>query len=250
MSGALRARLSLGLVLGGLLACAWWYLAGMHMAPPELFARMSRAHASPWTLEELIAVFIMWSVMMSAMMLPAAAPMVFTYGRLIRGRGLERHLRLTLVFVAGYVLVWAIYSLLAAAAQLALQRAALLSAGGWSTDSLLSAALLAVAGLFQFSRWKYACLDKCRTPVGFLLYEWRPGSQGALMMGARHGLYCVGCCWAYMALMFVLGVMNVWWMLALTAFVVVEKLAPAPVLTGRIAGVVALGGAVAVWSVG
>jgi predicted metal-binding membrane protein len=250
MTADLRARLTVGALLVALLICAWWYLAGMHMAPSELGAQMGHVHVSAWTPRDLAAVFIMWCVMMGAMMLPAAAPMVFAFVGLTRRHAPSAYLRLTIVFVAGYALVWAGYSVLATAAQWGLHQGALISAGGWSTSPYLSAGLLLTAGAFQFTSLKYACLEKCRTPLGFFAYEWRPGPRGALTMGLRHGLYCVACCWAYMALMFVLGVMNVWWMLTLALFVVVEKLAPAPVLIGRVAGVVAIAGALALLAAG
>lgn len=236
-----RTRLAAGVLLAAPLALAWWYLASMHMAPSGAAATMAHVHVEAWSVREALLVLVMWCVMMAAMMLPASAPMVFAYLGLSQRRAGRKGLALTAVFVAGYLLVWAVYSLAGTAGQWGLRQAGVISAGGWSTSPVLSAALLFVAGAFQFSSLKYACLDKCRSPLGFFAYEWRPGGRGALFMGLRHGLYCVACCWAYMALVFVLGVMNVWWMLALTAFVVVEKTAPAPMLTGRIAGVAAIG---------
>lgn len=142
------------------------------------------------------------------------------------------------MFVLGYVLVWIGYSALGAMAQWVLHAGALLTPRGVSTSPYLAGGLLLTAGAFQLTPLKYACLEKCRSPFGFLLHEWRPGSRGALVMGARHGMNCVACCWAMMALMLVLGVMNLWWMVALTAFSLVEKIAPAPVWTGRAVGVV------------
>ena len=105
-------------------------------------------------------------------------------------------------------------------------------------------ALLVCAGLFQFSRLKLACLRHCRSPLGFLLTDWREGKPGAFLMGMKHGLYCTGCCWILMALLFVLGVMNLWWVGALTAFVIIEKLAPQGLRIGRVAGVLLLAWAV------
>ncbi len=231
-----------GAVLASLLAWAWWYLVSMHAAPGALPS--GHGHHSAEIAHHLPALLVMWCVMMAAMMLPATLPMVFAYLGLTRRRSPSAALALTLVFVSGYLLVWAGYSLAAALGQWSLQRVALVAPGGWSTSPYLSALLLLVAGAFQFSRLKYACLDKCRSPLGFFAYEWRPGPSGALIMGLRHGLYCVACCWAYMALVFVLGAMNAWWMLALTLFVAVEKIGPAPQWTGRIAGAAAIAWAV------
>ncbi|MEO6319903.1 MAG: DUF2182 domain-containing protein, partial [Polaromonas sp.] len=141
-------------------------------------------------------------------------------------------------FVAAYLLVWFIFSVGATAAQWALQ------AMGWvnpmivSTSPLLTALLLLIAGVYQFSRLKQVCLSRCRTPVGFLLGEWRPGLKGAFVMGLRHGLFCVGCCWALMALLFVGGVMNLAWIAALSMAVAIEKLAPGG---ERLAAVLGLG---------
>ncbi len=238
MTAELRTRLIAGAAFAALLTGAWWYLAALHLAPGEI--QSGHLHSIGWTMRDLPAVLLMWCVMMAAMMLPAALPMVFTFLGLVRRRAPAAALALTLLFIAGYLLVWAGYSLLGTLGQWGLQHAALLSPGGWSTSPYLSAALLLVAGGFQFSDLKYACLDKCRSPLGFFALEWRPGSRGALVMGLRHGLHCVACCWAYMALVFVLGVMNVWWMLALTLFVAVEKIGPAPHWTGRIAGAAAI----------
>ncbi len=139
-------------------------------------------------------------------------------------------------FVGGYVAAWAGYSVLAAAAQVALARAALLTPMLQSTSVVLSAAILLAAGLFQFTALKEACLAKCRTPLGFFLAEWRDGAAGAFAMGLRHGSFCVVCCWALMAVMLVVGAMNLLWMAALTAFMLAEKLVPARWQLSRLAG--------------
>lgn len=139
----------------------------------------------------------------------------------------------------GYLAVWTLYSVAATAAQWGLHTAALLFPGGASP--YLAGGLLAAAGLFQLTPLKHACLHRCRTPLGFLMTEWRRGLKGAWVMGARHGRYCVGCCWALMVLMFVLGVMNLLWMAALAALCLVEKVAPAGDRVGRVAGVLFIG---------
>ena len=132
-------------------------------------------------------------------------------------------------------MVWAVFSALATAAQWGLQFAAL---GG---NLVFGGALLAGAGLFQWSPLKNACLTNCRSPFGFFLTNWREGGRGALVMGLRHGVQCVGCCWLLMALMLLTGAMNLLWMSVLTAFVLIEKVAPGGVWVGRVAGLLLAG---------
>jgi predicted metal-binding membrane protein len=203
---------------------------GMHM-------EMSSPHAHAWGVSGFLSAFAMWSVMMVGMMLPSASPMILTFSSLERRRSDARPFARTGLFVLGYAIVWTGYSALAAFAQGVFQAAAVLSPMGASMSPYLAGGLLLVAGAFQLTPFKYACLDRCRTPVGFLMAEWRPGSGGALKMGLRHGAYCAGCCWAIMALMFVLGVMNLLWMAALAAFMLLEKVVPAGHRVGRVAGV-------------
>jgi predicted metal-binding membrane protein len=140
------------------------------------------------------------------------------------------------LFVLGYLAVWAAFSLAAALAQWGLHEATLLSDDVLATTPLIGGALLLAAGVYQLTPLKYACLSRCRSPFGFLLAEWREGSRGALVMGVRHGLYCLGCCWVLMALLFVGGVMNLALASAITVFVLVEKLVPAGRLVSALAG--------------
>ena len=131
------------------------------------------------------------------------------------------------VFLSGYLLVWSGFSAAATLANWGLHANSLLSSMmGTSTSSYLGGALLMTAGAFQWSPLKSACLTHCRSPLGFLMSDWREGTGGALRMGLRHGAYCVGCCWTLMGLLFVLGVMNLLWIAALAAFVLLEKVAP------------------------
>ena len=151
-------------------------------------------------------------------------------------------------FAGGYLLVWAGFSVLAAALQASLQQSMLLSSdlamsGGW-----IPAAVLALAGLYQLSPLKYACLVRCRSPLGFLLGHWRGGVGGALTMGLRHGAFCLGCCWALMVLLFVGGVMNLTWVAVLALFVLAEKVLPYGVWLSRVSGVALI--AWAVWLAG
>jgi predicted metal-binding membrane protein len=185
--------------------------------------------------------FWMWAVMMVAMMTPSAAPMVFTLSRVSRSRaGSDAVFGVTGAFLLGYLALWTGFSALAAVAQALLGRASLLSSMGVSTNPALSAALLITAGMYQFSPWKYECLSKCRAPIGFLLTEWREGWSGAFVMGLRHGLYCIGCCWLVMAILFVAGVMNLVWIAALTVIVLAERVLPQGRWTSNLVGAAAV----------
>lgn len=180
----------------------------------------------------ILPLFLMWSVMMIAMMLPSALPMVLTFA------GLSGHRRQqgrpyvpAIIFVSGYLVVWFIFSAAAAIAQWLLHRRAWLSPGMASTSALLAGLLLLIAGVFQFTPLKRACLTRCRGPMEWIMTRWREGRAGALRMGIEHGLFCTGCCWALMTLLFTLGVMNLLWVASLTVLVCVEKLLPRPSFT-------------------
>ena len=173
-----------------------------------------------WSLGDMWLVFVMWMVMMIAMMLPSASPMLMC-ARIAMGRGAAALLKVWL-FAAGYMIVWTLFSAVATIAQTALQNASLLS------DALRVAPsagglILIVAGLYQFSPLKTRCLSHCRSPISFFTTQWRDGAIGAVAMGIRHGSYCVGCCWPLMLLLFVAGVMNLLWVAAISVLVLVEK---------------------------
>jgi predicted metal-binding membrane protein len=206
-------------VLAGL---AWLYLLRLGRETAGM-AEMGMAQTAPWTAIDALLAAAMWTVMMVAMMLPSAAPMVLVFVAVNRRRGGVRHLD-TGVFVLGYLAVWTLVSGAAAGAEWGLNRAALLSDGPRAATPLIGGALLVAAGVYQLTPLKHACLSRCQTPVGFLLSEWREGRRGALVMGARHGLFCVGCCWVLMALLFVGGVMNLAWVAGIAGFVLLEKL--------------------------
>ncbi len=191
-----------------------------------------------WSPANWLAVFIMWSVMMAAMMLPTTMPMVSVFRTLNKSRGEAGR---TAAFVAGYLALWTAFGAAATAAQWALQTSGLLSPMIVSLSPVLSGALLAVAGVFQFTPLKQACLRACRAPLGFLLTDWRDGLWGAARIGIRHGLYCLGCCWALMALLFVGGAMNLLWIGALTLLVAMEKLAPKGDILAKGLGVLMIG---------
>jgi predicted metal-binding membrane protein len=183
--------------------------------------------------------------MMVAMMLPSAAPMLLLFAATQRGRATTGEPATVLAFAAGYLLVWGGFSVAAAALQALLQQAMLLSSNLAMTTGWLPPAILALAGIYQLTPLKHACLSRCRSPLGFLLSRWRDGIGGALAMGLRHGAFCLGCCWALMALLFVGGVMNLAWVAVLALFVLAEKALPRGPWLSRISGVALI--AWAVW---
>jgi len=192
-------------------------------------------------------VFAMWTVMMIAMMLPSAAPTILLFAALSRARASTTAFPPVTAFAAGYVLVWTAFSAVATIAHLTLRQAALVSPTLRTTGGVLAALLFIAAGLYQFTPLKAACLRNCRSPIQFLTRYWRRGAAGALRLGGLHGGYCVGCCWVLMGLLFVGGAMNLWWIAALAAFILVEKIAFLGASGGRIAsgaGLVVAGAAV------
>jgi predicted metal-binding membrane protein len=198
-----------------------------------------------WTPGYALLMFWMWWLMMIAMMLPSAAPMVLLHATVTR-KGLPdahpdasppRIHSASTAFLFGYLGMWAAFSVVAVAAQWALERANLLSEMMMPTNKILGASLLLAAGVWQLTPFKTACLRHCRAPLQFLSENWRAGVKGALNMGLKHGAFCLGCCWFLMALLFFGGVMNLVWIIGLAAFVLLEKVVPAGVAFGRITGV-------------
>jgi predicted metal-binding membrane protein len=237
-----RDRAIVAMGLAGVATLSWIYLIYMdwgmrHMAVGmNMFIMPAMQH---WTAWDLVLVFLMWVVMMVAMMIPAASPVILLFAEINRRR--KQH-QSTFVstgqFLLGYLTAWTGFSLLATFAQWALLTAALVSPMMQSTSRALGGGLLLGAGLFQFSPLKYACLAHCRSPMGFLATEWRDGPGGAYRMGLKHGGYCLGCCWALMVLLFVFGVMNLLWVACISGFVLLEKIASANQLVSRIGGLV------------
>ena len=192
-------------------ALAWIYLIIMPMG------------AQSWLLDATL-MFLMWAVMMVAMMLPSAAPMLATYTRIAAPReGYRAHH--VWMFAAGYFVVWTGFSLAATALQYALQSVAIVS-NGLQTTKVAGAVILVAAGIYQLTPLKNVCLKRCRTPIGFFMTNWRDGAAGAFKMGLEHGWFCTGCCWMLMALLFVAGVMNLAWVAAISVLVLLEKAAP------------------------
>jgi predicted metal-binding membrane protein len=226
LAGLVAVTLLAALVVGGL---------GSRMGRPgsPLFVPA----IGSWSLAQVGVVALMWSVMMVAMMTPSTMPMAITFSNLERRRSGAAPWAATAAFLGGYLLVWTAFSVAAALVQWGLRSAALMEPGMRTASPWLGGALLLGAGVFQFSSAKDACLRHCRTPVGFLLSEWREGPSGAVRMGMGHGAYCVGCCWLLMALMLVAGVMNVAWCAALAVLVLAEKALPGGRQLARVSGV-------------
>jgi len=203
--------------------------------------------AGTWDARRLALLFAMWVVMMAGMMLPSAAPAALIYGAVIRrspeGGRATAHVY---AFAGGYLLVWTFFSLLATVLQRVLANALLLSPMMESRDPLFGGVLLVAAGVYQFTPYKRSCLNVCRSPAEFLIRHWRPGVAGGFYLGVVNGLFCLGCCWALMLLLFVGGVMNLWWIAALTIFVLLEKVAPRGAQGGRLSGVLLAG--MGLWS--
>jgi predicted metal-binding membrane protein len=211
----LRSRVLLVGALAAVALIAWAYLA--HHAAMPMGAAVAHGAA------DFALLALMWVVMMLAMMLPSVVPAVLVHAAVSRRLApAAAHLR-NAAFVAGYAAAWFAFALAAAGAQLALGRLALLSREMRAASPLLGAALLAAAGAWQLTPAKDACLRQCRMPLQFVAEHWREGAAGALGMGLRHGLYCIGCCGALMALLFVGGVMNLLWVALIAAFVLLEK---------------------------
>jgi predicted metal-binding membrane protein len=241
---AWRQRAVLWGSLGAITALAWLYLIWMPMSPTDLGGWAARllSTVSPDTAEAVL-MFMMWAVMMVAMMMPSAAPMIETYARIAHNRSSHPGYQVAL-FATGYVAIWTVYSALATVAQIALQRVGMVS-GALTATPIVSALLLIAAAIYQVTPLKDACLTGCRTPIGFLMTHWREGPAGAFAMGLRHGTMCAGCCSILMLLLFVFGVMNLIWVAALSVFVILEKSLPGGRFIARASGVAMLAGGLA-----
>ena len=239
-----RDRLVVLAGLAGVTLVSWVYLVDMarDMAAMSMPMNMGDAVAMtrirPWTTGDFVMMFTMWAVMMVGMMTPTAAPMVLVFARYNRQQqGTGRPYVSTGAFLTGYLIAWTGFSLVATVLQWALDQAALLSPMMVSTSPLLGGSILIGAGVFQLTPAKNACLAHCRSPLQFFMENWRSGTAGALRMGIEHGVYCLGCCWILMGLLFFGGVMNLLWIATITIFVLAEKALPFGVWVGRVGGV-------------
>jgi len=236
------------LVLVSLLAWAWLLSgAGMGMDAFEMtrHSRMPMDMLAPpdWTAAYILLMFFMWWIMMIAMMLPSATPTILLAAAINRrSKATTPPFGPTSLFMLGYLLAWGIFSVIAVTAQWWMQE------NGWLNNMLvgqsntINGLLLLAAGLWQFTPWKYACLSHCKSPVEFLSSQRHDGALGALQTGLSHGSYCLGCCWFLMALLFVGGVMNLFWIIGLSIYVWVEKILPGGHTISRL-----MGGFLALW---
>lgn len=245
-------------VWGGILAVtaiAWLVLARMpapasRMNPGAMGGMISPmdAGAAVWSLRDAWLIFAMWTVMMAAMMIPSASPMIEMYARIARGSGAERAAHASF-FALGYLIAWTGFSAAITVVQFALERSRII-AGPMRMQPLAGGLLLVAAGIYQFTPLKQACLTQCRSPLGFFMTQWRSAARGAFAMGLNHGVFCVGCCWMLMAFMFVGGVMNLVWAVALTIFVLLEKATPWGGAVARVCGAVMVASGIALSAFG
>lgn len=183
-------------------------------------------------------VTLMWAVMMVGMMLPSAAPTILLFSALERKRTVGKIGGRIVLFVAGYLAIWSMFSVTAAATQTALAHTGLLSMQVAATSALLAGAVFIAAGIYEFTPLKDSCLIQCRSPLEWIPRHMRAGRTGAFRMGLEHGAYCVGCCWVLMLLLFVGGVMNLLWVAAIAVLVLVQKIIPGGRLLSRLTGAV------------
>ena len=237
-----RALIASCIVLITLLA--WAYLVHLHRpltsatAGETMMAGMGMVMDRPWGAGDLLLTFLMWSVMMVGMMALSALPVLLLFARMHAQRdgGVAP---VVPSFGLGYLIVWLAFSACATAAQWALHQGALLSPTMATTSTTVAGVILITAGVYQLTPLKNRCLSHCQSPLGFLMSHWRDGSGGAFLMGWRHGI-CLGCCWALMLVLFVVGVMNLAWVGVITLFILAEKLGPAGARVSRAGGAVLL----------
>ncbi len=248
-------RLVVVSALTAVVVLSWTYLlagAGMGMSAFEMtrlsqnglaggMADTAMMTAAIWTPGYAVLMFFMWWIMMLAMMLPSAAPMILLFATINRKQHeTGQPYVATSIFALGYLAAWAGFSLVAVIMQWGFERTALLSPMLVRTNVIFGGVLLLVAGVYQLTPIKQACLRHCRSPLAFLSTHWRQGARGALRMGLEHGAYCVGCCLFLMGLLFFGGVMNLYWIVGLAVFVLLEKLVPAGHWLGTATGVALL----------
>ena len=238
-----RERLVLTICLIVVTALAWAYLLRLDRqmsaarASDAAMAAMGMDMRGPWSAADAAFTFVMWVVMMIGMMVPSAGPVLLLFSGTAAARQ-ERGLPVSvLAFGCGYLAVWVVFSAAATLAQWWLHEASLLSLSMRASSSFFGGAVLLVAGVYQLSPLKAACLSQCRSPLGVLLTNWRSGLGGAFRMGAHHGAFCLGCCWALMSVLFVVGVMNLFWVAILGGVVLLEKVSPVGSIVARAAGV-------------
>jgi predicted metal-binding membrane protein len=231
-----RAAVALG--LGLVTAVSWFWILSMSA---DMYGSMRGASAwamtATWDVPHLLLLFAMWAVMMTAMMLPSAVPVLLLYIATLRRTGNAGASRAYLL-AAGYLAIWSLFSAAAALAQRLLTDQSIVSPMMAVADVRVAAVALLLVAAYQFTPLKRDCLDACRSPLQLFTGYWRPGASGAFQMGLRHGVYCLGCCWALMLLLFVGGVMNAYVIGGLTLFVLIEKVTPLGRAASKIGGIV------------
>jgi predicted metal-binding membrane protein len=244
---ALRHERAVTAVLAILTLASWTWIVLMAQ---DMYGTMRGASAwmmtTQWDAAHVLLLCAMWMVMMVAMMLPSAAPLILLYAGASRARDARRASRDVYALAAGYVIVWCAFSVAATALQRILASQLMLTPMMEPATALVAAFLLAVAGIYQLTPLKTSCLRVCRSPLSFLLTRWRPGTLGALRLGIDHGIYCVGCCWALMMLLFAAGVMNLMVIVALVLWVLAEKFLPMGEQAAKASGILLL--ALAAWT--
>ena len=240
----LRAGLSsidrwvIGLGLAAVCALAWIFMAWQASTMMDRGAMDGMNMAAGWRVADAALIYLMWVVMMAAMMVPATSPMIIAFATINRRRRQSGSPHVgTAVFLLGYLLAWSLFSAVATGLHWMFESAGWLSPMMESASPVLSATLFGAAGLYQWTPLKDICLNRCRTPIGFVLTEWRDGSLGAVIMGLRHGLFCIGCCAALMGLLFAVAVMDLRWVALVAVLVSIEKLMPWPRLWRHLIGV-------------
>ncbi len=206
-----------------------------------MMAKMGMASDAPWDVRDFAVTFAMWFVMMVGMMTITAAPVLLLFTGMQAKRGEGGAPIAGILFGLGYVTVWAGFSAAAALAQWGLHQGVWLSSGMAVTSPRLAGLILIAAGVYQLTPAKSQCLKQCQSPLGFLLSNWRDGPGGALHMGIRHGVFCLGCCWALMFVLFVVGTMNLVWVAALTVFILIEKFGHTGAVVSRVGGLAMIG---------
>jgi predicted metal-binding membrane protein len=207
------------------LAGLGWFTLAFLAADAGVLAALCQPMTGGVTVAGVAAIALMWGAMTLAMMLPSASPMILTYAEIADTAARKgEHVVSPFVLAAGYLLVWFGFAALATGAQVALTRAALLDPNLGHSGRLLSGAIFIVAGAYQFSSLKHSCLKQCQSPFPFFFANWATTPRGVFKLGLRQGLFCVGCCWAMMLMMFTTGIMNVVWMAALGIVMTLEKI--------------------------
>lgn len=219
-------------------ALAWTCLGYQSWAMDHMdVVDMAMPSAAQWGLWDLLLVFAMWTVMMVGMMTPSASPVILLFVRIQNGRHAQgRPVVASGLFLLGYLAAWTVFSLAVTLLQWAMHAAMLITPAMTGTSPLLGGAVLVAAGIYQWTPAKHACLAHCRSPMGYLLGEWRDGARGAFVMGLKHGVYCTGCCWLLMLVLFVVGVMNLLWVALITTLVLLEKTRQQGPWIGRMVG--------------